>query len=334
MGGRRSTLGVPLLSILHLLGLGSTTPCSALPSANQPTWRHQLANKTRTIIRLPSRKIIGNEDAQSVNREILKVSFFSFLHNAAMPFADLVDGSFLSTLDANSLGAVGVVRASHNSVSKLYNSPLSKTTISLIASSSGERKYERNDEDPLPTAVSSALAVALLLGSIHAFLFVVCARQILSASGIEESSAMFVPAMAFMRARAWSAPTSTLWLVATNTFRGLGDASTPLVCSLVLIIANLAGDYLFIEKFQIGIAGTALGTTIAQFVALVPLLILLNRKVAFWMKINLKVFGRYLAQCGTAGVFLVGRSMARIAAVSYVARRSVRCFKLADVVWP
>lgn len=53
-----------------------------------------------------------NDEYISINREMLKVSFFSFLHNAAMPFADLVDGTFLSTLDANSLGAVGVVRAS------------------------------------------------------------------------------------------------------------------------------------------------------------------------------------------------------------------------------
>lgn len=49
---------------------------------------------------------------KQIDKEMLKVSFFSFLHSAAMPFSDLVDGSFLSTLDANSLGAVGVVRAS------------------------------------------------------------------------------------------------------------------------------------------------------------------------------------------------------------------------------
>jgi Na+-driven multidrug efflux pump len=83
---------------------------------------------------------------KELDRELLSISFFSFLHQAAMPFADLVDGSYLSTLDANSLGAVGVVRSSQNSVSKLYNSPLSKTTISLIASASGEEAREEEEQ--------------------------------------------------------------------------------------------------------------------------------------------------------------------------------------------
>lgn len=309
--------------------------CSAFSSGSlYLQWRQRFSVKRKTILRTSPRmssdfKHEEEEDNSSVNREIIKVSFFSFLHNAAMPFADLVDGSFLSTLDANSLGAVGVVRASQNSVSKLYNSPLSKTTISLIASASGEQKQDDGKEEEalsssLPTAVSSALALALLLGSLQAILFVIGAKQILHASGIHKSSAMYLPAMAFMKARAWSAPTSTVWLVATNIFRGLGDASTPLICAILFNIANMVGDYVLIEKMKVGIAGTALGTTLAQFAALFPLLFLLNRRVNFWMKISFKSFGRYLSRYGAAGIFLVGRSMARIAAVSYISRQSVR----------
>lgn len=60
----------------------------------------------------PKSPSISEDEERSVHQEMLRVSFFSFLHSAAMPFADLVDGSFLSTLNANSLGAVGVVRFS------------------------------------------------------------------------------------------------------------------------------------------------------------------------------------------------------------------------------
>lgn len=129
--------------------------------------------------------------------------------------------------------------------------------------------------------------------------------------------------MAFMRARALSTPTATLWLVATNVYRGLGDATTPMICAILLNLVNFAGDYVMIEKFKVGIAGTAIGTTIAQFTALVPLLILLNRKVAFWSNLKLSSFRNYLLRYGRAGVFLVGRSLARIAAMSYISRRSV-----------
>lgn len=211
---------------------------------------------------------------------------------------------------------------SKNSVSKLYNSPLSKTTISLIASAPEEKKDDDKEED-LPTAISSSLALALFLGSIQALVFVIGARHILAASGIHASSAMYLPAMAFMRARALSAPTSTLWLVATNVFRGLGDASTPMVCAILFNVANLIGDYILIEKLKVGIAGTAFGTTIAQFVALIPLLVVLNKKVPFWTKLSPNSFVKYLSRYSRAGFFLVGRSVARIAAVSYISRRSV-----------
>ena len=157
-------------------------------------------------------------------------------------------------------------------------------------------------------------------------MFIVGARQILAAAGIQASSAMYLPAMAFMRARALSAPTSTVWLVATNVFRGLGDASTPMVCAIIFNLANLVGDYILIEKLKVGIAGTALGTTIAQFMALVPLMMVLNKKVPFLNKLSPSSFTKYLSTYGRAGVFLVGRSMARIAAVSYISRRSVSTY--------
>jgi len=331
------------LSLLFVIAFTFLFPrlCTSLSIPNQrPTERrYQRSIKTTSTFRLSPLNAISKEEAKSIDREILWVSLFSFLHNAAMPFADLVDGTFLSTLDANSLGAVGVVRASQNSVSKIYNSPLSKTTISLIGSSLGGNRTQ-DETDPLPTVVASSLAVAFVLGSFQAFIFIVGARQILQASGVGESSSMFIPALTFMRARAWSSPTATLWLVATNIFRGLGDASTPLICALLFNILNIGGDYLLIEQFNIGIGGTAWGTTVAQFVALVPLIVLLNGRVAFWKKISLKSFHRYLTRYGTAGVFLVGRSMARVAAVSYISRQAVRwrCFicsrQIADRLTP
>ena len=208
-------------------------------------------------------------------------------------------------------------------MSKLYNSPLSKTTISLIATASGEREDPNDEKDHLSTAVSSALLLALMLGMVQALVFFIGARNILQAAGIHHSTEMYTPAMSFIRARALSSPTSTLWLVATNVYRGLGDATTPMFCAILFNIVNMIGDYVLIEKVKVGIAGTALGTTIAQFVALVPLLVILNRRVPYWMNLNLKSFRRYLSRYGRAGIYLIGRSIARIAAVSYISRRSV-----------
>ena len=44
--------------------------------------------------------------------EFMSLSFSSFLQQAAVPLADIVDGAFLSRLDPSSLGGMGVARAS------------------------------------------------------------------------------------------------------------------------------------------------------------------------------------------------------------------------------
>jgi Na+-driven multidrug efflux pump len=203
----------------------------------------------------------------------------------------------------------------------------------MIATASGEREDPNDEKDHLATAVSSALLLALLLGTVQALVFFIGARRILGAAGIHYAAEMYTPAMSFMRARALSAPTSTLWLVATNVFRGLGDATTPMLCAILFNVVNMLGDYVLIEKVKVGIAGTALGTTIAQFVALIPLLTVLNQRVPFWMNINLKSFRRYLSRYGKAGIYLIGRSVARIAAVSYISRRSVRAAHIAHLTF-
>jgi Na+-driven multidrug efflux pump len=75
-------------------------------------------------------------------------------------------------------------------------------------------------KDQLSAAVSSALFLAFLIGSIQSIVFIFGAGPGVELSGIAPSSTMYAPAKAYMRARAFSAPSATLWLVATNIFRG------------------------------------------------------------------------------------------------------------------
>lgn len=115
----RHVLFLPILWLAFATTLSPSVVVAALSLSSgqrQRSWGN-LSARTRKWLKLPpsppstSSEVSDPEEA-SVHQEMLRVSFFSFLHSAAMPFADLVDGSFLSTLDANSLGAVGVVRAS------------------------------------------------------------------------------------------------------------------------------------------------------------------------------------------------------------------------------
>lgn len=104
---------------------------------------------------------------------------------------------------------------------------------------------------------------------------------------------------------------------------GFGDTLTPLKCSVLLNIVNYLLDPLLIFKpMKLGAGGAALATAIAQSVALLPLLWILQRRV------NLNIRGRWqdlsesLKQYVSAGSLVMIQTVARVAAFSYCSRQS------------
>jgi hypothetical protein len=83
---------------------------------------------------------------KSLNRDFVSVACPAFVQQVAVPFADLVDSTFLSKLAPEALGGVGVARSSQAAVSKLYTSALSKTSISFIASKYGASRSDETEE--------------------------------------------------------------------------------------------------------------------------------------------------------------------------------------------
>jgi hypothetical protein len=113
-----------ILVLLCIVILNKFDAGAALSLDAQAQRRWRLPNIAKKLASNPARVDERDEETKSINQEMYRVSFFSFLHSAAMPFADLVDGSFLSTLDANSLGAVGVVRACQVSTDHEFQYPV------------------------------------------------------------------------------------------------------------------------------------------------------------------------------------------------------------------
>ena len=107
--------------------------------------------------------------------------------------------------------------------------------------------------------------------------------------------------------------------------QGLGDATTPLVCAIIFNILNFFGDHIFIRRYNLGIVGSALATLLSQTLALILMMVQLNKKVPIrWFQLKYSSFIDYLARYGKAGMYLLARSMARVGAFSYCSRRSVR----------
>jgi Na+-driven multidrug efflux pump len=134
---------------------------------------------------------------------------------------------------------------------------------------------------------------------------------------------MWNPAIGYLRIRALGTPAATLWLVTNGIFRGLGDTQTPLRYALAFTVLNIILDPLFMfGPLKWGAAGAAAGTAIAQYVALIPLLLALHNKV------RIDVFGQVgelkqsLRQYISAGSIVLIRTVGKVLAYSVCARQA------------
>lgn len=73
----------------------------------------------------------------------------------------------------------------------------------------------------------------------------------------------------------------TVFIVTYNLlgsiFRGIGDSKTPLITVTIACILNISGDLLFVAVFDMGAAGAAFASVIAQAVSVVLSLLMISR---------------------------------------------------------
>jgi hypothetical protein len=276
-----------------------------------------------------------------LTKEFFAIALPAFVQLAAEPLAGLVDTAYLGRLGPEVLGGAGVAISAQYAVGKLYNDPLLRTSISLVASEFGRRKNggrrKKNDENEdddreeeekeerraLSMAVSSAMLLALGVGIAQLVLYYAFADSILAGMGVTAASGMHASAYSYMRVRALGTPAATLWLVTNGVYRGLGDTSTPLIYSILFTVLNAILDPIFIFTLGFGASGAAAGTAIAQYVALVPLVYSLHKRV------SIDVFGMWGEMGGTlrkylkAGSYVFVRTVGKVLAYSICARQAV-----------
>ena len=275
---------------------------------------------------------------RTLDGDFVKIAAPAFVQFAAEPLARLIDTAYLGRLGANALGGAGAAIAAQYGVSKLYNDPLLRTTISIVAAQEGGGAEARAN------AVSTALLLALVVGVAQGFFFFILGGPILTACCVGPASPMRASAIGYLRVCSIGAPAVTLWLATNGIFRGLGDTTTPLFWALAFTAMNALLDPLFIFRFGMGAAGAAAGTALAQSIALIPLLLTLQRKLRrsegdalggdsirdvplvgiFAPPGGLPALTASLTSYVRAGGFVLLRSLAKISAYSVCAREAAR----------
>jgi putative MATE family efflux protein len=217
-----------------------------------------------------------------LTREFVQIGTPALVQLAAEPLAGLVDTAYLGRLGPEVLGGAGVAISAQYAVSKLYNDPLLRTSISIVAVGTGKAttatSTNTSAKKELSVAVSSALLLAATVGLVQLVVYSAFCRAITSSMGVQPTSPMWHSAVSYLQIRALGTPAATLWLVANGIFRGLGDTRTPLVYSFLFTALNAILDPIFIFTWHWGASGAAAGTALAQYIALIPLLRALHRK--------------------------------------------------------
>ena len=160
---------------------------------------------------------------------------------------------------------------------------LNVATTNLYASAlaRGETNNHKNnktgvEEKPGEGVVRTAAKTSLYCGiGLMLFLLAVARPLIALYIGPEAASSpgLLDAAHEYVKIRALSMPTSLLGGVLQAALLGAKDSVTPLVSILYSTVVNISGDYLLVNRYQMGLKGAAIATLLAQLagtIAMIP----------------------------------------------------------------
>lgn len=123
---------------------------------------------------------------------------------------------------------------------------------------------------------ANAIYLSALISISMAFVTVALTRNILCMINIPND--IFEPSVAYITIIFGGMPFAMLYNLASSVLRSVGDTRSPLFFLVISSVANLLFDLLFVVVWQLGAAGAALATVIAQLLSGVMCLLWIFRK--------------------------------------------------------
>ena len=192
----------------------------------------------------------------SQQRDILRLAVPAFLALVAEPLFLLADSAIVGHLGTAPLAGLGVASVALVTAAKLCVF-LAYGTTSGVA-----RPLGAGSERAALGAGIDGLWLALALGVPTAALVAVCAAPICGLFGASPDA--LAQAVTYLRVSAAGIPAMLVVLAVTGVLRGLQDTRTPLLASVIGFGANIALNLVLVYGLGLGIAGSALGTVLAQ----------------------------------------------------------------------
>ncbi|BBC34667.1 MATE family efflux transporter [Streptomyces graminofaciens] len=191
------------------------------------------------------------------DREIVALAVPAFGALVAEPLFLLADTAIVGHLGTAQLAGLGIASA------------LLATAVSIfvfLAYATTAAVARRVGADDLRAAIRQGLDgiwLALLLGTIVVAVVLPTAPALVSVFGASDTAAPY--ATTYLRISALGIPAMLVVFAATGVLRGLQDTKTPLYVAIAGFVANAALNAGLVYGADLGIAGSAWGTVIAQF---------------------------------------------------------------------
>lgn len=197
---------------------------------------------------------------------ILLGSFFQQLYNTV---DTIIVGRALGTEALAAVGASGPI------LSLVYGFFIGMSSGATVILS---QCYGAGDREGVKKALHTGIALALVLGLVIAVVGIILAPQILALIGTPASC--MEGAITYCRIFLAGAVATMIYNMGSGILRAMGDSRRPMVFLIICCVINIVADLLFIYVFQMGVAGAALATILAQFVSAVLILAVLMKQDA------------------------------------------------------
>jgi putative MATE family efflux protein len=273
----------------------------------------------------------GSTPGRAHDREILRLAVPAFLALVAEPLFLLSDSAIVGHLGTPPLAALGIASAVLGTLVSLCIFLAYGTTASVA-----RQVGAGNTRGALVQGVDG-LWLAALIGVLVTGVVLPIARPVVRLFGpgprVEDL------AVTYLQIALLGAVPMLLMLAATGVLRGLQDTRTPLAVAVAGNLANIVLNVVLVYGADLGIAGSALGTLIAQVgsaVALVWVVVRAARRESAHLRPDLPG----IRQAGRAGVPLIMRTLmlrASLLLMTYAAARlgdaDLATMQLALTIW-
>ncbi len=267
----------------------------------------------------------------ATDREILRLAVPAFAALVSEPLFLLADAAIVGHLGTPQLGGLGVAAAILQTLLGVF------VFLAYGTTSSVARQVGAGDRRAALTQGLDGIWLALALGAVTTVLGVGLTAPLV---GVFDPAPEITPyALTYLRISALGLPSMFVVLAATGVLRGLLDTRTPLVVAVIANVTNVGLNLLLVYGLGLGIAGSALGTVLAQTGAAVALLAVVVRGARrHGARLTPDLPG--IRTAGRTGVPLVVRTLTLRAALliaTYVATAqgatAIAAHQLAFTIW-